>query len=114
MALPPVPLFRRAPAAIHLLVELAADAAAVRTCGPRAVEAAILALDGGTGPDHALAMTGADITSRLSGVARCGRRTGVLRRATTRTGAALGMAVTPAVVGLGPLSVVVTVWCPGG
>ena len=39
-ALPGVPLFRHGPAAIGLLVELAADTAAIRSCGPHPMRAA--------------------------------------------------------------------------
>ncbi|RKN50392.1 M56 family metallopeptidase [Micromonospora endolithica] len=64
-AAPWVPLTRRAPRAMRLLVELCADAAAVRACGVPAVRAALIALDGAPHPVHALPMAGADVPARL-------------------------------------------------
>ncbi|MER6590318.1 M56 family metallopeptidase [Micromonospora purpureochromogenes] len=64
-ALPWVPLARRAPNAVRLLVELSADAEAVRTCGAPAVRGALIALMGIPRPAHALSMAGADVTTRL-------------------------------------------------
>ncbi|MCX4391307.1 M56 family metallopeptidase [Micromonospora peucetia] len=62
---PWVPLTRRAPRAIRLLVELSADAAAVRACGAPAVRAALIALDGAPHPAHTLPMAGTDVSTRL-------------------------------------------------
>ncbi|PZF92808.1 M56 family metallopeptidase [Micromonospora deserti] len=64
-AAPWVPLTRRAPRAMRLLVELCADAAAVRACGAPAVRAALIALSGAPHPAHALSMAGADVPARL-------------------------------------------------
>ncbi|MER5337418.1 M56 family metallopeptidase [Micromonospora sp. NPDC002717] len=64
-AAPWVPLTRRAPRAMRLLVELSADAAAVRACGAPAVRAALIALNGAPHPAHALPMAGADVPMRL-------------------------------------------------
>lgn len=64
-AAPWVPLTRRAPRAMRLLVELCADAAAVRACGVPAVRAALIALNGAPHPAHALPMAGGDIPTRL-------------------------------------------------
>ncbi|MET8361286.1 M56 family metallopeptidase [Micromonospora sp. NPDC005171] len=64
-AAPWVPLTRRAPRAMRLLVELCADAAAVRTCGVPAVRGALIALSGAAHPAHALPMAGADVPTRL-------------------------------------------------
>ncbi|MFG3420887.1 M56 family metallopeptidase [Micromonospora sp. NPDC049460] len=64
-AAPWVPLTRRAPRAMRLLVELCADAAAVRACGAPAVRAALIALNDAPHPAHALSMAGADVSTRL-------------------------------------------------
>lgn len=64
-AAPWVPLTRRAPGAMRLLVELCADAVAVRACGAPAVRAALIALNGAPHPGHALPMAGSDVPTRL-------------------------------------------------
>jgi len=71
-ALPWVPLTRQAPAAVRLLVELCADAAAVRACGPAAVRAALTTLAAPSHPApamprpaHTLPMLGSDVALRL-------------------------------------------------
>lgn len=65
-ALPFVPLFRQAPRAIRDLVELAADASAVRTCGPAAVHAALLKLTAHGAPPMSLAMALDAVDLRLA------------------------------------------------
>jgi Zn-dependent protease with chaperone function len=62
---PWVPLTRRAPRAMRLLVELCADASAVRACGAPAVRAALTAVSGAPRPAHALPMAGGDLPARL-------------------------------------------------
>ncbi|MFI5489149.1 M56 family metallopeptidase [Micromonospora echinaurantiaca] len=64
-ALPWVPLTRQAPDAARLLVELSADAEAVRACGCTAVRGALIALTGAPHPALALPMAGAQVTTRL-------------------------------------------------
>ncbi|MBF5029775.1 M56 family metallopeptidase [Micromonospora sp. ANENR4] len=64
-AVPWLPLTRQAPAAVRLLVELRADAAAVRECGPTAVRDALLTFAGAPRPPSALSMAGADVAIRL-------------------------------------------------
>ncbi|MEU4636194.1 M56 family metallopeptidase [Micromonospora chalcea] len=64
-AVPWLPLTRQAPAAVRLLVELRADAAAVRECGPTAVRDALLTFAGAPHPPSALSMAGADVAIRL-------------------------------------------------
>lgn len=64
-AAPWVPLTRRAPRAMRLLVELSADAAAVRACGAPAVRAALIAVNAAPHPAHALSMAGGDVPTRL-------------------------------------------------
>jgi hypothetical protein len=110
-ASPVVPLFRHAPAAMGLLVEYAADAAAVRRYGPRAVQAALLALQHGRLPDAALAMTGGDLQERLWRVADPGPSSGALRRTLARGAAAVGPLILPAALGLGALLFAQVVSC---
>nr|WP_030504329.1 M56 family metallopeptidase [Micromonospora purpureochromogenes] len=64
-AVPWLPLTKHAPVAVRLLVELCADAAAVRTCGAAAVRAAIHALSGAPHPASSLPMAGSEVALRL-------------------------------------------------
>lgn len=100
-ALPFVPLFRHAARAIHPLVELAADAAAVRACGPAAVRTALLTVTGHDAPPGSLAIARDDVDLRLDRL-RHGHEDGaelpVLRALATGTAAAL-----PILVGCGLL-----------
>ncbi|WP_372664091.1 M56 family metallopeptidase [Amycolatopsis kentuckyensis] len=64
--LPFVPLMRRLPAAVRLLVELAADQVAATHHGREPLRSAILAIRAGDGPPRALAMAGGDTAIRLS------------------------------------------------
>ena len=64
-ALPVCPLLRAAPSAIKDLVELAADAAAARRCGPAAVGEALCRLTGQPVPAGSLAMAGRLTQDRL-------------------------------------------------
>ncbi|MEV8435909.1 M56 family metallopeptidase [Actinosynnema sp. NPDC051121] len=63
--LPFLPLFRRTPAVVRELVELAADAAAVRACGVETVRAALLRVSGHGTPGSALAMGRDSVDVRL-------------------------------------------------
>lgn len=65
-ALPFVPLCRRAPGAVRVLVELAADASAARRHGPEPVRAALLAVSAAGAPDAALAMSREAVEVRLA------------------------------------------------
>lgn len=64
-AAPWVPLARRSPHAMRLLVELCADDTTVRICGAPTVRAALIALGGMAQPAHALPMAGSDLPIRL-------------------------------------------------
>ena len=64
-ALPVCPLLRAAPSAIADLVEIAADAAAARRCGPAAVGEALCRLTGQPVPAGSLAMAGRLTQDRL-------------------------------------------------
>ncbi|ADL47495.1 M56 family metallopeptidase [Micromonospora aurantiaca (nom. illeg.)] len=82
-AVPWLPLTRQAPSAVRLLVELRADAAAVRECGPRAVRDALLTFAGAPHPPSALSMAGAEVAIRLQRLQgyRPDRRNGLARAA---------------------------------
>ncbi|MGC4885642.1 M56 family metallopeptidase [Micromonospora sp. DT227] len=64
-AVPWLPLTREAPSAVRLLVELRADAAAVRECGQAAVRNALLTFASAPHPPSALSMAGAEVAIRL-------------------------------------------------
>lgn len=111
VAVPVVPLFGRAPVAMRLLVELVADAAAVRRCGPPAVSAALVALDGGHGPEHALAMADRDVALRLRRIAGAHPGHRPVRLSLSRGFASIAPASLPALLGLGALVLAATVTC---
>ena len=116
-ALPVVPLFRQAPAALRLQIEFAADAAAVRRYGPDTVRAALLALTAGQDPDQtpgmALGMAAADITQRLHRIDGPHNPAGNFRLAASRCAAAVTPALAPALLGLATLAAALTLSCPG-
>ncbi|MEV5694782.1 M56 family metallopeptidase [Micromonospora globbae] len=95
-AMPWVPITRQAPDAVRVLVELCADATAVRSCGAPAVRAALIALAGSPGPAHALSMAGADVPLRLYHL-QAGYRT---RTAPTRLLLPLAAVAAPALVAI--------------
>ncbi|WP_309112738.1 M56 family metallopeptidase [Saccharothrix sp.] len=109
--LPFLPLFRHAPAAVRALVELAADAAAVRACGVDAVRTALLKVSQHGTPGTALAM-GEDAVEvrleRLAGVRR--HRSPLLGRVLCVAAGTTAMAL-PTVAGLGGLLVLVALGC---
>lgn len=81
-AVPWLPLTQQAPAAVRLLVELRADAAAVRECGQAAVRDALLTFAGAPHPPTALSMAGAEVAIRLQRLqARRPHRRNLLARA---------------------------------
>lgn len=114
VAAPFVPLFRAAPAAIRVLAELDADNSAVRSCGHRAVHAALLTVASTTGlePGYVLSMAGGDLPQRLERIARPRRRVGVLHLLFVRGAAAIGPTVMPAAVGLSSLLAALALSCP--
>jgi len=113
-AVPFVPLFREAAAAVGLLVELAADAAAVRACGPHAVRAALLALDGGRAPDEALAIAGDAVPLRLQQIGQPRPSKTLARRVVTRTTTGLVLAAVPGLLGLSAVMLAAALSCPSG
>jgi beta-lactamase regulating signal transducer with metallopeptidase domain len=80
--LPFVPLFRHAPAAVRELVELAADAVAVRAHGACAVRSALMCVSGQV-PGGALAMAREAIDVRLARLRTTSQVPGRLRRTLT-------------------------------
>lgn len=102
-AVPWLPLTREAPAAVRLLVELRADAAAVRECGHAAVRNALLSFAGAPHPPSALSMAGGEVGVRLQ---RLQSRTPHGRNLATRT--AFAAAALGAPVGIGMLAAVIT------
>ncbi|WP_284744663.1 M56 family metallopeptidase [Amycolatopsis sp. RTGN1] len=60
-----IPLMRELPAAMRLLVELAADRTAAARCGAAPLRSALLRVRSGDGPRRALAMAGGDTAIRL-------------------------------------------------
>ncbi|GLW98567.1 M56 family metallopeptidase [Microtetraspora sp. NBRC 16547] len=111
-ALPFVPLCRRAPGAIRVLVELAADAAAARLHGPGPVRAGLLAVVGHGTPSTALAMSRDAVEARLRWLADERVALGWLP---ARVGYALAavLALTPALVSIAIVTLVVLVYCLG-
>ncbi|MFC4003986.1 M56 family metallopeptidase [Prauserella oleivorans] len=79
-ALPFVPLFRQAPRAVRELVELAADAEAVRSCGPAAVRTALLNVSSHGAPSTSLAMAQEAVDLRLARLRHGSLPPGKLRR----------------------------------
>ncbi|UJW29964.1 M56 family metallopeptidase [Saccharothrix sp. AJ9571] len=104
-----IPLMREAPAALRLLVELAADRAAVAECGIAPVRSALLAMTSAPPPPPpALAMAGSDTPIRLRQLNRPATRCPRLRSLTTGVVAALTPAISSALLLLaGSL-----IWCP--
>ena len=68
--LPFLPLFKRTATALRELVELAADATAVREHGADAVRAALVGVTGHGAPGSALAMVGDSVQARLERLPR--------------------------------------------
>ncbi|GAB2859776.1 M56 family metallopeptidase [Lentzea nigeriaca] len=109
-AMPFVPLMRQAPAAVRVLVEMAADSAAAAAHGAEAVHSALLRVTSGAAPAGALGMADNGVEQRLDRLARASRPKPWLR-----VGALVATAVTapalPAAVGLGLFAVTSTVFC---
>ncbi|WP_067126486.1 M56 family metallopeptidase [Microtetraspora malaysiensis] len=109
-ALPFVPLCRRAPGAIRVLVELAADAAAARLHGPGSVRAGLLAVVGRGAPSTALAMSRDAVEVRLRWL---GGERAAAGRPPGRAGYALAaaLALAPALVSIGVVALGVLAYC---
>jgi Zn-dependent protease with chaperone function len=110
-AFPFVPLMRQAPAAIRVLVEMAADSVASAQYGPAVVRSALLHMGTDESPTGALAIIDDDVAPRLCKLKRCGRLHSLLRVSGLL---ATGVAATtmPAMLGLGLLAATTLVSCP--
>lgn len=97
-AFAPIPLFRHAPGALGVLVELAADDAAAHSHGAQSVRAALRTVSGPV-PSGALAMADGDTTLRLQRQSQPRHRP--RRVATTTARAASGIAAISAPFTLG-------------
>lgn len=111
-ALPVVPLFAAAPAAIRLLVEQAADDVAAREHGRPAVRAALLALDSGPAPDNALGVADHEVASRLERLAAPGQPGGTMPQTVFGITAVIAAAALPAMFGLAAVLLAVAISCP--
>jgi Zn-dependent protease with chaperone function len=111
-ALPFVPLFRQAPAAIRELVELAADVAAVRRCGAAAVRSALLSVTGHGTPTTALAMARDAVALRLARLHTRPTAPKPVRRAVSCGLAGLAAATLPFAVGTTLLLGLTLLTCP--
>ncbi len=109
-ALPICPLWRGAPAATRDLIELAADAAAARRCGPAAVSEALRGLTDQPVPAIGLGMSGPLTTSRLDQLAMTPGNSNALWRAARCAATAVAVLALPAATGtvlVGAISCVV-------
>lgn len=110
--LPLVPVFRRAPAAIRELTELAADVVAVRTCGAAAVRAALRGVGRHSAPGAALAMAANAIDVRLDRLRSPSASPGRFRRAAVCCAAGTLAVVVPFLTAAGFLITIATLTCP--
>ncbi|AIG80434.1 Hypothetical protein AJAP_38240 [Amycolatopsis japonica] len=111
-ALPFLPLFREAPSAVRMLVELAADVAAVREHGAATVRTALLSVAGHGTPDGTLAMGGGGVELRLAALTNGGAPAGRAKRILACALAAATMTTLPMFTGAGVLLSVAVVACP--
>ncbi|WP_439659431.1 M56 family metallopeptidase [Lentzea sp. HUAS TT2] len=109
---PFLPLFKLSPAMLRELVELVADAAAVRACGAEAVRDALLKVSRKGTPGTALAMSGTSIDVRVERLNN-GRSPTSRRRQLFSCGlAGVTAMVLPTLVASGMTFAVVAVACP--
>lgn len=113
VTLPFVPLFRAAPRAIRDLVELAADVAAVRACGPSAVRTALMAVARHGVPSTALPMAQDAVGLRIARLRHDMRVPGRVRRGVSCGLTALTAVSLPFLTGIGLLIGIAVVTCPG-
>lgn len=109
--LPFLPLFRRTPGVVRELVEVAADAAAVRACGVEAVRVALLRVSGHGAPGSALAMGRDSVEVRLALLAHPRRRPDSARSLLAYGTACVTALVVPVFAAFGGLLAVVLVAC---
>ena len=111
-ALPFLPLFRRAPAAIRELVELDADVAAVRACGSDVVRRALIGVAGHGTPEGTLAMARDSVDLRLARLETGRLPAGRLRRVLSCGSAAAAATALPVLTGSVLLLGIAVVACP--
>lgn len=111
-ALPFLPLLRQAPAALQDLVELAADAAAARRCGTRALRDALARVADFDLPPGALAAGNHAIDLRLRRLADNRPLHGRARRTLAAGLAGVASVLSPVVAAGSMFVVVVAVFCP--
>jgi Zn-dependent protease with chaperone function len=108
---PFLPLFNRAPIAVRELVELAADATAVRACGPEVVRAALMGVEGNSAPGPALAMSRDAPTARLARLQHVGPPLSPPRRLLSCGLASVMAMLMPSIAALGALFLLAVVVC---
>jgi hypothetical protein len=111
--LPFVPLFRAAPRAIRDLVELCADVAAVRTCGPAAVRTALMTVARHGAPSMALPMAQDAVDLRIARLRHDTPVPGRGGRLVSCGLTALTAVSLPFLAGAGLLIAIAVVMCPG-
>jgi Zn-dependent protease with chaperone function len=109
--LPFLPLFRRTPAVVRELVELAADATAVRACGVDAVRGALLRVTGFGTPGSALAMSRDAVEARLASLPEEDRPVRPARTVLSCGLAGFSAMVLPPLVAVGGLLALAVVVC---
>ncbi|MEU3269246.1 M56 family metallopeptidase [Saccharomonospora sp. NPDC006951] len=113
-ALPFTPLFTKAPSAVRKLVELAADTAAARACGPAAVHRALLGIAEGGTPRTALAMGDEAVEVRLARLRGEPTQPGTVSRLVFCGLTGMTAAILPTFTGACVLLGIVAVTCPPG
>lgn len=99
-ALPAAPLFREAPPAMRELIELAADAVAVRRCSSAALADALRVLSAAPPAAEGIAMANAAVARRLAVLQSEPRGGGAALRTLSCAAAAMVVTVMPAALGL--------------
>ncbi|MDQ7809388.1 hypothetical protein Q5425_37160 [Amycolatopsis sp. A133] len=94
------------------LVELAADAVAVRACGAPAVRTALVGVTGHSAPDGALSMAHGNLDLRLARLESAKAPAGRLQRLLSCGFAAAAVTALPAIAGAAVLLAIAVVTCP--
>lgn len=110
--LPFLPLFKRAAVAVRELVEMAADAAAVRAHGAENVRAALLRVAGHGAPGAALAMSRDAVETRLARLQQRRTAPSTVRRLLSCGLAGAAAMVLPAIAAAGALTALMLLACP--
>lgn len=113
-AIPFLPLFRDAPRALRELVELSADAVAVRRCGTAAVRSALRDVSGHDAPSTSLAMARCAVDTRIARLQVGATSPTGTRRLVSCAMAGLAAGVLPFLAGAGLLAGIALISCPPG